>query len=292
MAINRISLRRKQWVLLDGFERGAEPLPPALVATSIKNLTSLGYTFAKPLLDEALTLSRAAFVEFYQSIWQELIALLRMHMSFRPFYPNFPAQVMAMTEGELYLNAFVHYISLRRPDYKAELREPISQSEFDNLKLKQIELGTMADVESMTRNIAASAVAISQQDGEDFQQLASLLGQRVFDLLPQSFTHRENQAIVIAALLESEKARSQRAHFQSQSWDYAKRHLRTATDVLRLIAALFSGDASLAKPARIGKLSRITRKELLSLLESMHLDEDFCPLARTLAARGRAIASG
>src|SRR5437588_12219764 len=100
--MNAIYLRRRSKVLLpDG--SGATPLN--VLASLQKNLESLGFLLSPDAVERLKTLNPMQVDAFYQRLVKELQALVGAHRKFQPLYPNFPKQVMAMTEAELYFNA-------------------------------------------------------------------------------------------------------------------------------------------------------------------------------------------
>ena len=47
------------------------------------------------------------------------------HIQFAPMYPNFPQQMMDLSDADLYINAIIHYVTLRLPVSKVEERLPL-----------------------------------------------------------------------------------------------------------------------------------------------------------------------
>ncbi len=41
------------------------------------------------------------------------------HIQFTPMYPNFPQQMMDLSDADLYINAVIHYVTLRLPVSKS-----------------------------------------------------------------------------------------------------------------------------------------------------------------------------
>jgi hypothetical protein len=75
--------------------------------------------------------------------------------------------------------------------------------------------------------------------------------------LPDSFSHKENQAVIAAALLK----------YTSLGEGFISGHMKTATDILRVAAALSDGDVSLAEPTKFANLRRHHRVAFLSQLD-------------------------
>ena len=49
------------------------------------------------------------------------------HRKFEPFYPNFPAQVMEMSEAALYFNAILYYWTGHRPGFEKADRPELDE---------------------------------------------------------------------------------------------------------------------------------------------------------------------
>jgi hypothetical protein len=114
MAVNNsIYVRRRSKVVLPPGQDARLPLN--YVASVIKNLESLGFTFSEALLQAARHLTLGDLTDFYQELVAGMRRAIGAYQPFKPMYPNFPEQVMAMPESELYLNAIAHYwAGLRR----------------------------------------------------------------------------------------------------------------------------------------------------------------------------------
>ena len=256
--MNSIYLRRKTKIVL---ERGDSTQSEAVVAALLKNLESFGYTLSQELIGISQTLSNEQLEAIYKQLVQDLQKMLGANREFKPMYPNFPQQVMEMSEGELYFNAIIHYLTGLRPFTVKKAR-----GKAEEVKLKIIELGTVAEFEAIFTQICASKTSISVQDREDLAWFVARYGEDIARLLPPEVPSKENRAAIGALLLQANLAIAP---------EFLSRHFQTATDVLRLAAALSQGDVSLAKPFKIGKLPRPMRRQILMLLENCGaLEED------------------
>ena len=256
--MNSIYLRRKTKIVL---QRGDEFQPQPIIAALLKNLEEFGYTLSQELIEIVRTFSVEQLETFYQTLIDDLKSMLGAHREFRPMYPNFPSQVMEMSEAELYFNAIIHYLTHLRP---FTVKKPRGKSE--EVAPKIIELGSLADFELIFTQICASKTSISQQDREDLAWFVGRYGEEIARLLPPEIPSKENRAIVGALLLQTKLEIAK---------EFVGRNFKTATDVLRLVAALSEGDVSLAKSFVIGKLSRPMRRQILMLLEKCKaLEED------------------
>ena len=248
--LNSIYLRKKSKVVLT---RSNSQLDAVNLATILKNIESLGYTFSPQLIDRLSTLSEPEASLFYSQLVTDLKQALGA-VEYAPMYPNFPAQVMEMVEAELYLNAITHYLGdvleVRiLPQYNTESRSPLS----DSIKLKIIELGTESELLNIFRNLLRANTSLSETDKQDLRKFISTFPNLTVDILPEQFGYKENLAYV-ASLLHQDLAKLQP-------------YFKTASDVLRLATAMSDGDISLAENTRFRNFNRRERRLLLELLE-------------------------
>lgn len=256
--------------------KGNSSLPDIYLATALKNIESLGFTFSAEVLEVIRTLSVDEFVLFYKKTMKNLRAMVGDHVTYRPMYPNFPKQVMELAEAELYINAIIHYMSeyggditgVRIPDrglpaYEEAERFPLMRQE----KVKIIGLGSQEELQTLISQLIASHTSLSETDRQDIEwairtyEAETLFGK----IIPEQIPMKENVAFVVAALLRYQKATAP---------DLAPL-FKTATDVLRLAVALSEGNHSLAGPVHFRKFKRSERKMLLGLLEGLsHITED------------------
>ena len=162
-----------------------------------KNLEALGFLLAEDVVEGLKGLSPLQVDAFYQRLVKDLRTMVGAHRQFKPMYPNFPAQVMEMSEAELYFNAIIHYWTQQLPDYEVEEREPLA----DKPKYRLIRLGTREDFESIFTLLARSKSPFSQQDQEDVKWFVAQYRDGIKRLLPDAIPCKENLAVLGADLL-------------------------------------------------------------------------------------------
>ena len=231
-------------------------LPVEYVAAVSRNFEALGYLPSAELLAALRALSLEGLTAFHRDISGLLRAAKGAHRLYRPMYPNFPAQVMMASDAELYLNAILHYWTdgAWAPSYEVVTRLPL----LDPVKLVTLELGTKTDFEALFGQIAGSNSSLSGSDREDLAYFVRTYRDDIERLLPPKVPQKETRAI-LGALLAAHTTRAQ---------DFLTAYMTSATDVLRLAAALSGGDVSLAANTRFS-LARPERRLLLSLLEAV-----------------------
>jgi hypothetical protein len=248
--MNAIYLRRRSKVMLpDG--SGATPIN--VLAALQKNLESLGFLLSPEVIGRLKTLNPMQVDAFYERLVKDLQVLVGAHRKFEPMYPNFPKQVMEMTEAELYFNAILHYWTLQRPQYAKDDRPP-SQ---DQPNRRVVHLGSRDDFETIFTLLARSKSPFSPQDKADVKWFVAQYRDGIGRLLPEQIPSKENLAILGAELIlnTTDAAAALGARVQ------------TATDVLRLAVAMSDGDVSLATACQFGKFRRRERALLLGWVE-------------------------
>lgn len=255
--MHTIYLRRLRKVVLP---HGVGTTPSYVIATFAKNIESFGYRLSEELYQQLQLLSLSQVETFYHRLVTSLKKLVGAHREFNPLYPNFPAQVMSMTEAGLYFHALMHYWTHQRPGYSKEPRPELDEQVI----YRQIHLGSVADFESHFTLLLRSKTPYSPQDKEDVEWYIDQYRERAVEQLPEKLTCKENLGILIARFLSTGCEPSA-----------LETHIQTATDVLRIAVAMHGGDVSLAEPAKFGKFSRRTRALLLSWMEQKpNLAED------------------
>jgi len=246
MSINAIYLRRAQKVILPKGTAGLADV--SLIATAMKNIESLGYTFSKDVIVDLITSDSADVVHFVNEITATLKTLLGDNVRHRPMYPNFPQQVMNASEAELYVNAMLHYLGSAigvsiLPVYEKANRPELAHKQ----PLKIIEKGSEVDFQKLILNLATSKVSFNEVDRADLKTVLETSTIRFGGDIP----NKENLAYLATLDIS----------FTAQ--------FKTATDVLRYAVALSGGDISLAEKTRFKKFKKAERREILGLLNGL-----------------------
>lgn len=248
---NALYLRRRNKILL---AEGTGSIPPEYVGTILKNIENLGYAFSENLIERLQTFSLEELTAFYRELIKDLREITGAHREFKPMYPNFPQQVMDTTEVRLYINAIVHYVTNRLPNYEKKERLPL----LDNVRLKVIDAGTTEEFQSIFTKLVSSKTSLSAQDKTDVEWFVENYRDDAYRLMPAEISMKETVAFVGALLVSNtEDAES-----------FLAKYIKTATDVLRLAAAMSDGDVSLAVNTKFITFKRPARRVLLGLLEN------------------------
>lgn len=258
MSINAIYLRRSQKVIVPKSASGLADI--SLIATAVKNIESLGYTFSKDVIVDLLTSCNSDVVEFANDVTTSLKAILGDNVTHRPMYPNFPEQVMNARSAELYVNALLHYLGNSLGLSILPVYEKDDRPALDFKKpLKIIEKGSVEDFSSLAKSLMSSKVSFSELDRADLSVIREFV---VFEYsIPEAIPNKENLAFITAAAKIEGTTELRDKLFALYS---------TATDVLRYAVALSDGDISLATKTKFKKFKKADRRELLGLLNGLN----------------------
>ncbi|WP_433749077.1 TerD family protein [Paenibacillus amylolyticus] len=253
---NTIYLRRANKLFIETNE-GKQQLPKTYLATALKNIEALGYTFSDELMQAMRQLSKEQFEAVYHQLVADLRVMVGAHVKYTPMYAGFPMQVMQAEEAELYLNAMIHYLTnltVVYTDQPSVERMPL----LEKTDLKVIGLGNKQAFQTLIRQIIEAKGSISETDKKDVDTVLEHAGPEEVDaILPAEIPFKENVGFVVASLLKHEKA----------NIDRISPYFKTASDVLRLAVAWSDGDVSLAAASPFRKFKRRERRLLLGLLE-------------------------
>ncbi|MEK3778838.1 MULTISPECIES: TerD family protein [unclassified Paenibacillus] len=253
---NTIYLRRANKLIIESNE-GKQQLPKTHLATALKNIEALGYTFSDELMQAMRQLSMEQFEAVYHQLVADLRVMVGAHVKYTPMYAGFPMQVMQADEAELYLNAIIHYLTnltVVYSDQPSVERMPL----LEKTDLKVIGLGNKQAFQALIRQIIEAKGSISETDKADIDTVLEHADPEDVDaLLPAEIPFKENVGFVVASLLKHEKA----------NIDRIGPYFKTASDVLRLAVAWSNGDVSLAAASPFRKFKRRERRLLLGLLE-------------------------
>ena len=86
--MNEILLRRKNKVIIE--KGSAAETDNCAIASIMKNVEALGYTFSRALYERLQTLSRSELQGFYLELVPLLRNLVGANVVYQTMYPNFP----------------------------------------------------------------------------------------------------------------------------------------------------------------------------------------------------------
>ncbi len=252
---NEICVRRCQKVLID-FPASSRAVENTELASFVKNLESVGYTPSEDLIKACSTLSLADLTTVNNDVMQSLHKAVGADRDFKPMYPNFPEQVMNMSDAQLFWNALLHYW---RDGHLLPASQKQPRPSLNEGKLKPLNLGLREEFDDIFTQLSTANTSISSQDQEDLVWFVRHYGNAIGPMLPAEVPNREVKARLCASLIEF-----------TTITERIPLLCNTATDVLRLAVAMSNGDVSLAEPVKFRQFKRSERKVLLSILDGQN----------------------
>ena len=269
--LNEILIRRKNLIILPATtpSKGVGHNSSSIIGSILRNIEPYGFTFSPSVINELKEYSPETLIDWFTQVVEPVMKKITgANHKWSCMYPNFPQQVMDVSEAELYINALVHYLTFGEvlPDYEAKTRLHLI---CNPNATKVIDIGCYEAAILIFKNIVSSNVSVSVQDINDCKV--------IFNRFPGICTvYLETDSTVIPN-------KENLAKITSMVWDTVgyekcsmKKYFKTATDVLRLYVALSGGDVSLSSPTRFINLNRKFRRNIMNLLESRgkYLTED------------------
>jgi len=221
----------------------------------ISEMMAYGYMPNEELADALSELSKTDITSLYNEVLPILKKSVGANVKHKPFYPNFPEQVMNASDISLYISAMSHYFTKGKwiPNFTVADR-PVA---FENTKFKTLSLVTEAEVNDVFTTILSSNDSISDSSKEVIKWFVEQ--DRTFNIPVMPF--KENACLLAGLFLENDM------------WD--SRIVKDTTDVLRIATYLSGGDISLAENTKFKSFSRPTRRLLVKALENVAREEDF-----------------
>lgn len=253
--INKYMLQLKCMIVLPE-EEGIEQITEAEAGTIVSNLIGIGYIPSKRLLNKLKIIHRNEAIKIYETIHSTINEMLGYEY-YLPMYPNFPEQVMNISDLELLTNALVHYYTSGKysPFYNILKRKKYNK--YD--KPKEIKLGTKEDIYTYGINLMKSKTSLSQIQKDALKTIIEEDYIKLEDI-PDEVEFKEIKTFVLGILIKKYGV----VHTKS-----VKEEMDTATDVLRLVVALSDGDISLAEATKIKSFKRAERRLIMNLLNNI-----------------------
>ena len=237
-----------------------EPENLSLAATACRNLQDIGFTMSPDLLQTFACMDRNRLIQEYNALYKACADQIGKNelQNAMVFYPNFPDEVMSMSDADIFINQLTHYFGAYvlgvtiLPDVAPAERTPLLEA-FDRSP-KIIDLGTRDDVLETARNLAQSNntlpeakmklledildMKLTQSKYDDLSQVAAVSARLKFfrQLLP--VPNKENRA-ALANYVNDHLA--DHLAEDTSTRQLLSEILRDATDVARFAANLSNG---------------------------------------------------
>ena len=232
------------------------------LGTVLSNLEYYGYVPSADATAALLRLDEAGIETFWNGIQPALAYVTGedRKMGDHVVYKNFPREVLEMPQATYWLKQVLMYWGMPS-DWFVEESEPRAEM-TEARRTKVLDLATS----STFREVWARLCRVNA-GWTDFQKAqAEHLLARVQDPLIDmaEFSFKENGVLLVASRFAEVLGGARPVAFS------------TATDVLRLAAALSDGDISLRKKTKFRKFSRPERRFLVGLIDgARHIEQDF-----------------
>jgi hypothetical protein len=223
----------------------------------VANMMAYGFMPTAELANALGELDRNDIASLSKDVMPVLKELVGANAVCKPFYPNFPKQVMDADEAELFHNAQAHYFSEGKwiPDFAVNDR-PVA---FENVKFKPLGITRNADIDDIFRRILQSADSISGFNKDVVKWV--ITSAPYFSIPVDGIPFKENMCLVAGVLIEA------------GMWN--SNLVKDTTDILRIVTYLNGGDISLSENTKFKSLPRRVRKALIFDLERVAKEEDF-----------------
>jgi hypothetical protein len=230
-----------------------------MVGTIVANLAYYGYVPSKEVFRVLNKMSDVELGNFWTAnaaAFKEITGANR-NMDKFVVYKNFPKEVLEKSKAEYWYNQILMYWGLPNALFTQEENE--RPALIENKKLKVLTLAKKNSLDDVFNALVDNHARWSDNQIKYAQHL--LTGtKKLIDL--DSFGFKENGIALIKDVIVNKASN--------------KYNITTATDVLRLAAALSGGDIALREKTRFKKFSRSERRLLLSVLDKCkNLTEDF-----------------
>lgn len=183
-------------------------------------------------------------IEWYEQIVSYLKDVMGVG-NYRPFYINFPTQVMEMSHTELFINAIIHYWSLGEWEPNQELID--RGIKFEHTTFTEIRLGSESEYFDVFNRLVTADRAIIDFDRNVIEYF--VLNENF--AIPNDIPFKETLALLVSLGCEVK--------------------VKNVTDVLRVAAHISGGSVSLINNVKF-KISRKHRKQLLGMMENSSLN--------------------
>lgn len=217
------------------------------------------------LLSKSLTLPNG--LTLYGFITEDSKAISKTS----PIWPDFPDDAMDASLVELYIVNYLNYLSGGTWTPDSDPSRFCKGLDKDHLPAaKHIPACTEDEIYRYLVQSVTNKALLSPDEQNTVKMLLSDSGEEFLDKVmslvkDKDIPCKENLALYVSYIIHRPDWKSQKCFLDFKS----------ATDVLRLAAAMSRQDVSLAKAPRFRSFTRAERRELLGLLEHVEKDEGF-----------------
>lgn len=252
-------------------KEGETAVEKRFVCTANMKLLEYGYVMAYDLFEACCKATHTAFLE----VWSELYGFItedsKAISKTSPIWPDFPNDAMETSLVELYIVNYLNYLSGGTWTPDSDPSRFCKGLDRDHLPAaKQIPACTKDEIYRYLVQSVTGKAPLSPDEQNTVKMLLSDSGEEFLDkvmslMKDKDIPCKENLALYVSYIIHRPDRKSQKCFL----------NFKSATDVLRLAAAMSGQDVSLAKAPRFRSFTRAERRELLGLLEHVEKDEGF-----------------
>lgn len=213
-----------------------------LVLSTNRNLEAYGRTMSLSLLDTMVSLPESEIVKECQKLMNSVreSSQAEAFQNATVFYPDFPEQVMEMSEVEQYINQLTEYLNPDlRPEFEASERNPLLEDFHRDLKL--IETDNYYLIHETMHDRMFSTASLSKPKMETLLNYMHDTNEWFPWVYEQAIPNRENKAAIAFDITKNSNLTSRAKD------DMLHKLVTEATDVLRLAAELSNGKTHTVK---------------------------------------------
>lgn len=258
-SIQKVAFSRFNGVLLNSNKKG-EPISEFLLASIQEVLMSYNFTLSKELFSKILETEANVTIDLFKNDVFPMLAELFADKGYKPLYPDFP---LGVTEDstDIYFYQILHYLFLVTPeDLGVEESNKIESLKSKVVQSKELNLVTDKEILALAKQLMESNVVLSESDKLDLFTILDYFNNTVVKQL------MEDTNIVIKETMID-------VSIYLGSRGLASPSLKTATDVLRLIAQM-SGVPLDKKYVHFKKFNRSEINMFITNLEAIGFLKD------------------
>lgn len=255
--LNTISIDKLHAINLDNYCLKSKHINNNNHAMSLNHeFMRLGFVMSSSLYDEIRKLSTESIYEISNNIIPILKRIKGDHVKHKPFYVNFPTQVIDATDYVLFINQMIHYWTSGKflPSYTEDFRK------FDIEIVDFITLNhcTTDDIFNVFTTILKSNESISSSDLKIIEYMMDNYSNKI--RYPENIPYKENLCVVVSLFLKKDAS--------------IIGLVKTATDILRVATYLSNGDITLTTNTKFKSFSRKIRRHLIGAILCVASEED------------------
>lgn len=253
--IDEVAFSKLNGIIVDDVPDTEAAYNPKVV-TFAKEMEGLGYRVSLKLYLYLCNMDSTGIVIKCTDILSMARKNVGAHVRWEPMYPNFPTQVMEASEGELFFNLIIHYMTGYLPVYAKDTRPEMDEE----------------------HPITTISIIHTNHVKQYFFTLLSSKSS-----IPNSLVAFVNEAIELGWNLEYSGDISFKetlcmvATNQLKKGESITNVVKTSTDILRVMAAMSYGHIGLLAPVKFKSLNRKTRRLIVTALEEVISESDVKP---------------